>query len=143
MNAWSLMRASVLSLALALLAACDGDNPAPTADAAMPRHQAGNVAVPDFFLTMPAPQSGFRGGVRPQPGGAVQHLHRQQGGEVLERRGQRNPLQHGQVGKIRHQCLDPPLQLAGRRIGTRQALVVLEVRTAVSDLLTGQPVTSA
>ena len=40
MNAWSLMRVSVLPLALVLLAACDGDNPAPTADAHQPANDA-------------------------------------------------------------------------------------------------------
>lgn len=40
MNAWSLMRVSMLPLALVLLAACDGDNPAPTADAHQPANDA-------------------------------------------------------------------------------------------------------
>ena len=33
MNAWSLLRIPALLLGLALLAACSGENPAPTADA--------------------------------------------------------------------------------------------------------------
>ena len=40
MNAWSLLRIPALLLGLALLAACSGENPAPTADAHQPANDA-------------------------------------------------------------------------------------------------------